>query len=184
MMRDQIDLLPEDRARALRQAYFVRLAVVGVFLLSGVAIVHGVLLLPSYLYLNHQVRERTIELERLSQGLAGSEEQEVSARVKSLSESAAHLARLSTTPKASAAIAAVIEVPRSGIRLTGFSYAPAETGAKMTVTGIASTREALRAFEQALRTQPYVESADLPISAYAKESEIPFVITLTGSLLP
>jgi hypothetical protein len=31
---------------------------------------------------------------------------------------------------------------------------------------------------------PYVAKADLPISSFAKETDIPFSITLTGSLTP
>lgn len=179
------NLLPEERVRALRQLYFLRLAVVGVLLLSVVAIAHGVFLLPSYLYLRDTVEERKAELAQLSTTLAGTQEQEVSARVATLARDATRLAELGTTPKASAAVAAVIGLPREGIRLIGFSFAdePGD-GAKMTVSGVAASREDLRAYEQALSNAPYVAAADLPISAYAKERDIEFTITLTGSLTP
>lgn len=178
------NLLPKDRCRALRQLYFMRLAVVSLIVLSGVAIVHGVLLLPSYLYLRNQVEGREASLARLTTALAGTEEQGISMRVASLAADSAHLARLSTVPKASAAVSAILTLPRSGIRLTGFSFAPETEGATMTVSGVASTREALRRFEQLLAAEPYVKTADLPISAYAKESDIAFTITLTGPLMP
>lgn len=178
------NLLPEERARALRQLYFLRLAVVSLIVLAGVAVVHGVLLLPSYLYLRNQVEEREATLTRLTTTLAGSEEKEIGMRVAALTADSAHLARLSSVPKASAAVSAIIALPRPGIRLTGFSFAPETEGATMTVSGIATTREALRRFEQSLADEPYVAKADLPISAYAKESNITFTITLSGSLMP
>lgn len=179
------NLLPQERAHALRQLYFLRLTVVALLVLSGVAVVHGVLLLPSYLYLQSQVAERESSLERLTTTLAGSEEQEIGMRVAALAADSAHLARLSSVPKASAAVSAIIKLPRSGIRLTGFSFAPKdEADATMTVSGIASTRENLRRFEQLLAAEAYVTKADLPISAYAKESDIAFTITLTGPLMP
>jgi len=181
MALELTNLLPEDRVRSLRQVYFMRLAVVGVLLLAGVTVVHGVLLLPSYLYLRNQVGERTAALAALTTTLAGSEEKEISVRVAALAEDSAHLARLSSVPKASAAVRAVTALPRPGIRLTGFSFAPKEEGeAVMSLSGIATTREALRTFEQSLADEPYITSADLPISAYAKERDIPFTISLTG----
>lgn len=175
------NLLPEERIRSLRRVYFIRLAVVAILLLSGVILVHAVLLLPSYLYLRNQVGERNASLTALTTTLAGSEEKEISARVAALSEDSAYLARLSSVPKASAAIRAITALPRSGIRLTGFSFAP-KVGAEttMSVSGVATTREALRTFEQSLADQPFITSADLPISAYAKERDIPFTISLTG----
>lgn len=175
------NLLPEERIRSLRYVYFTRLAVVAVVLLSGVILVHGVLLLPSYLYVRNQVEERTASLAVLTTTLAGSEEKEISTRVAALGEDSAHLARLSSVPKASAAVRAITALPRSGIRLTGFSFTP-KTGAEtiMSVSGVATTREALRTFEQSLANQPFITSADLPISAYAKESNISFTISLTG----
>ena len=175
------NLLPEERIRSLRRIYFLRLAVVAVLLLSGVTVVHGVLLLPSYMYLRNQVGERAASLATLTTTLAGSEEKEISTRVAALSQDSAHLARLSSVPKASAAVRAIAALPRSGIRLTGFSFAPKESGvAAMSVSGVATTREALRIFEQSLADQPFVTSADLPISAYAKERDISFTISLTG----
>lgn len=179
------NLLPEERTRALRQLYFLRLTVVSLIVLAGVAVVHGVLLLPSYLYLRNQVAEREGTLTRLTTTLAGSEEQEIGVRVAALASDSAYLARLSSVPKASAAVSALTALPRSGIRLTGFSFAPAtDGGATMNVSGIATTREALRRFEQVLAKEPYVTKADLPISAYAKETDIAFTITLTGPLMP
>lgn len=184
MTRDLTNLLPADRARSLRAVYFVRLAVIAVLLLAGVAVVHGVLLLPSYLFVQHEVDERRTELALLSERLAGTEEKEVSARVEALGTDAAYLASLAATPKASAAIRAVINLPREGVRLMGFSFMTNTEGASMTVSGVASTRESLRRFEQTLAAEPYIEAADLPISAYAKERDIPFMITLTGTLTP
>ena len=55
---------------------------------------------------------------------------------------------------------------------------------KMVLTGIASTRETLRTYVTTLSRLPYVSNAEVPISVYAKESLIPFTLTLTGSLTP
>lgn len=184
MMPNLTNLLPADRLRSLRQIYFLRLAVVSLVMCAGVIVVHGVLLMPSYLYLDSQVKERTSGLAAIEAQLERSEEKEVSARIASLTVDATYLARLAGLPKASAAVSAVTELPRPGIQLTGFSFAPAEGGAMMTVSGVATTREALRAYERTLSDQAYITSATLPISAYAKDSDIAFTVTLTGPFLP
>lgn len=184
MSSDHTNLLPEDRARALKHLYFFRLATVAVLIFAAVAIVHGVLLLPSYLLVRAQVDERTQELSVLTQTLASTEEKEISARVTALASTSAYLARHGKSPKVSTAVAALIQVPREGVRLRGFSYAPNAQGAQMTVSGVAATRESLRRYEQALSSLSYIKTVELPISAYAKESNIDFVITLTGTFTP
>ena len=186
MLPELTNLLPPERARGLRQLYFFRLATVAMLVLSGTAIIHGVLLLPSFLYAKQQVKEKETILASLTATLAGSEERQVSARVNKLTQDATYLARLKERPAASTAVAAFLEVPRTGVRMTGFTFTGPEEGkeARMTVSGIAASRESLRRFEQALSAEPYVTSTDLPISAYAKESDIDFTITLSGTLLP
>lgn len=184
MKHELTNLLPESRARSLRQVYFLRLATVAVLVLSGVAIVHGVLLLPSYLFVRAQVAEREMRLEALTTTLAGAAEQEVSARVAAIAADSAYLAKRAAAPKAATALKAVLAVPRDGVRLRGFSFAPGEGGAQMLVSGVAGSREALRRYEQALGDEPYVEAVELPISAYAKESNIDFTITLKGPFTP
>ena len=180
------NLLPFDRRRAIRREYFVRLATVFTCGLIAVVIGSGALLVPSYLYLNQEIHLREARLADLDSRLASSQGQQANLRLNTLSENSTYLSRLATTSSATPALRAVIELPHSGITLSGFSYTPVQRGTdgRMILTGTASTRETLRAYVQALGQLPFVSNADLPISAYAKESAIPFTITLTGSLQP
>lgn len=186
MVPNLTNLIPPERIRAFGRLYFMRLATVGVLVLVGVVVIHAVLLVPSFLYARQQVSERTIELATLTATLAKTEEREVSARVTALSEDATYLARLKDAPTASALIRAILLVPRPGIIVTGFTFTPAAKGAmaRMALSGVADTRDALRRYDQALSAEPYVDQTDLPISAYAKEREIAFTITLVGTLTP
>lgn len=185
MLPDRTNLLPSDRARALRTAYFLRLATVACIVLTGVILIHGALLVPSYLYAWQQEKERAALLGILETSLSGSEEREVEARIDTLAADAAYLARLGEFPKASATVAAVIALERPGIRLTGFSFARDAAGAaSLGVSGIATSRESLRHFEEVVAAQPFVTSAVLPISAYARERDIDFTIVLSGPLVP
>lgn len=180
------NLLPLERIQGLRREYYVRLATVALSTLAAVVIGSGALLVPSYLYLHQEIQSRETQAKDLDARLANTEAKEASKRLITLSSNATYLARLASTTSATAALRGVLAVPRSGITLSALSYTPPIKGndGKMLLSGVASTRETLRAYNQSLATLPYVTNAELPISAYAKESNIPFSITLTGTLMP
>ena len=191
MFDELTNLLPVSNRNAFRREYFMRLATVGVFLLAFIVIAQGVFLLPSYLYEHEVVGERTSELKRLSTNLATTQEQQVQIQIKALQAESTYLLNLQNTPTASTALRAVLAVPHSGISLTGFTFSNVDpsnvtpTATKtMQISGIASTREDLSNYDSALSALPFVTNANLPISDYAKDTAIPFTITLTGSLAP
>lgn len=182
MMHSRTNLLPPDRARSLRRLYFLRLSVASVLVLASVAVMHGIFLLPTYLHVQGTVLERSAALAALAH--ASSEGEGVSARVAALTDESVHLARLRESPKASATIKGVAAMPRPGISLYGFSFSAGTEGPVMTVAGNAQTREALRMYVDSLASAPYIDSAELPISAYAKERDIEFTVSLSGPFLP
>ncbi len=187
MPHNLINLLPEDRIKAFRREYFIRLGAVALFLLTLITIIHGVLLFPSYLSLSQKRDIKAAELVKLNTDLEGSKQTQVNTRLDALKGDALYLARLGAVPSASAAVRAALQVPRTGIRLTSLTFTPPVASAangKMTVSGIAATREALRAYDLVLSELPFVSNADLPINAYAGEADIGFTITLTGTLTP
>jgi hypothetical protein len=181
------NLLPRSSVRGLRRQYFVRLATVALGLGVVGLFVHSVLLFPSYLYTRSETKRLQAELDQLAASASSLEEKEINARIKSVQDDIAYLGRLDTQPAASAAVRALISVPRAGVTLSGFTYTaptPASKEAQMTVTGTAATRDSLRLYVDSLKRLSFISKADLPISAYAKESQIPFTITLTGTFLP
>ena len=187
MFHELINLLQRERFNALRRNYFLKLATVAVLGLSVVVVAHGVLLLPSYIFVLEQTASREAHLVYLEAKFATEEEQEADARLSVLRIDTEYLVRLSSYATASAAIGALLTLPRPGIQLSEITYnAPTTKNGegKMTVSGTAATRDALRRYDIALSNAPYVTSANLPISAYAKESDIHFIITLSGSLQP
>lgn len=186
MYRELTNLLPSDRSRALRHEYFLRLATVTLLTLSFVVVAAGVMLVPSYLSFTQEARVKQTELAQLAGTLEAAEEKEVGARLAQLEADVTHLNRLSSQPTASGALRAVLTVSREGISLDSFAYTPNTTAGEnsLVLSGTATTRDALRRYNLALSALPFVSKSDLPISAYAKETELPFTITLTGTLRP
>lgn len=186
MTADLTNLLPEYRKRALARDYLVRIGVVALWLAAVLVVVHGVLLVPSYLYASQQARTHEAQLASLAVASDGTTEDALTARITALDTKAKELASLAERPTASGAIRAVLAVPRTGVRVNGFTFAPAAAadGNRMTLNGTASTRDALRSYLESLDALPFVAKAELPISAYADVTDISFTITLTGSFLP
>ena len=186
MAHNLTNLLPFERARAFRQAYFLRFAALTALVLAILIAAHAALLAPTYLFVSERAALAKEELAAISASLASSEEAEMNARLTRLSEDVARLSEYTSAPAASSVLRSVLALPRSGISLSGLSFTPGQGGAdgRMVLTGTASTREALRQYHKSLTALPGVKNADLPLSAYAKETDISFVVTLTGSLTP
>jgi hypothetical protein len=183
------NLLPLENRKAFRREYFIRLGTVAVLVLVVVVVAQAIFLLPSYLYEREIVNSRTLELQRLSANLATTQEQEAQTKLAALQAESTYLLSVNDHPTASIVLRSVLDVPRPGITISGFIFgqpADSSSGNKKTLqlTGVAATRESLRSYDTALGALPFVSSADLPISDYAKDSQIPFTITLTGTLAP
>lgn len=182
-----INLLPPDRSRAFRRNYFIRLTTVGFMLLTALVVIHGILLVPSYLYATAQVRAEEAQLTS-TQRAASADAASAEAELAALKNNATYLARLGTTPSAAAAVRTVLSIPHPGITMVSITYTPPATGnaasAKIVLSGTAATREGLRAYDLALTGAPFITSVDLPISSYAEETDIAFSMTVTGTLAP
>jgi hypothetical protein len=164
----------------------MRLGTVSLLMLAFVCVAASMMLVPSYFAFSAELQDRKAELARVSTSLATSAEGEVGARLATLRDDVTHLSRLGTTPTGTAVVRAVLDVPRPGVRLTSFAYTPSAKPAenRLMLNGEAESRDALRKYNLALSQLPFVTRSELPISTYAKETDLPFTITLTGPLMP
>ncbi len=105
-------------------------------------------------------------------------------RLTNLKNNSGRLLTLASSPSATTVIRTLLAIPHSGITLTSFTFRAGTPEGRVTITGSATTRDALRQYHLALSSLSFAKSAELPLSAYAKESNIPFTITLMGSLVP
>lgn len=181
-----MNLLPDSRKQTLARLYLMRLVVVCALLVSGVLCIHMLLAVPALAYTYQLVADRTIEAVVLGEKLSGTEVREVSGRIKTLNDTAVALSHSMSDGTATQAIGHITAVPHGGVRITGISFSKGatDTSSRMVLTGTAVSRESLRSYVSSLNSVPSVSSVDLPISAYAKESDIDFSITLTGRLSP
>lgn len=181
MRNDLTNLLPSERRGALTREYFLRLGVVGLVMASLLVVAAMILLLPTYLFLTDNARTKEAHLAAVTSALASTDQAALIARLSALSGNAAILSALAKAPSASGYLRSVLALSRPGITLSDFAYAPAGgmSAGTLAVSGTAATRDALRSYQLALESAPFVRSADLPVSAYARDSNISFTITIT-----
>lgn len=181
MHNERTNLLPQERQRALSRDYILKISVVTAVLTTALVFSAGVLLIPMYVFLNGSVNAKKVTLANIESTFSSTDEVALRNRLTALSESAATLAAHSNVPSASAMIRNILSVSRPGITLSGLSFAPSagNNSGTVTVSGLSSTRDSLRNYQLALQGAPFTRSATLPVSAYAKDSDIAFVITIT-----
>ncbi len=175
------NLLPSERRVRVAREYRYRLGVIIASLITLLSFAAAVLLLPTYVFLTGSVAAKSVRLASIRTSLSSSDQASLSARLSVLSSDTAALTALSSASSASGVIRAILAVSRPGITLSGFTYAPAsdDKAGTIALSGMAATRDALRSYQLALQEAPLVRSADLPVSAYAKDTNILFTVTTT-----
>lgn len=178
------NLLPLERQHALLRDYFLRLGVVAVVVITILIVVAGLLLLPTYVFLTQSAATKQAHLANVESILSSSNEVELSAHLAALSRDVNVLSALGDISSASELLRTALAVPRLGVSLTSFSYTPTKgkTPGVLEISGIAATRDALRSYQLALQNNPFSSSASLPVSAYAKDVNIPFTIVVALAL--
>lgn len=184
MHSELTNLLPPEHQRAFRRNYFIRLSVVVVALGVALAVAAAILLLPTYVFLSESVNTENAHLAAIESTTSSSDEVSLSAQLTMLSSNAATLSALASTHSVSSIIRNVLAVSRPGIILSGFSYTPGagKNSGMLAISGTAATRDVLRSYQLTLQGSSFARSADLPVSTYAKDTDIAFTITMTLSL--
>ena len=181
MNNERTNLLPEDRQRTLRHGYFLRLGVVALIFLILLTCAAAVLLIPTYVFLAENAHAKEVHLAGIESAASSTDSSALSKQLATLSDDSNILGMLTETPSVSAIIRSVLAISRPGITLSGFSYAPmgSKNANVLTISGMAATRDALRSYQLELQNAPFAASADLPVSVYAKDTDISFTITVT-----
>lgn len=175
------NLLPPERQRALSRDYFLRLGVVATIFATILVVIAGLLFLPTYVFLTQSAATKQAHLAKVESILSSSNEVELSTRLAALSRDVSALTALGSAPSASKVLRSALAVSRLGVTLSGFVYTPMKEKAPgiLEISGIAATRDALRSYQLALQNTPFTSSATVPVSAYARDTDIPFTMTVT-----
>lgn len=181
MYNELTNLIPLDRQRAISREYYLRLGVVVVSLLTAITLVAAILLAPTYIFLAASSKAKQTRLANIESTISSADEVTLGVRLTTLSNNIATLTTFESMPSVSTIIRTILGVSRPGITLSSFAYTSAvpKFPRKLIISGTSATRDALRNYQIALQNVPLVLSVDLPISAYAKDINIMFTISVT-----
>ena len=157
------------------------MCVVAIMLVIVLTLISAILLFPTYVFLAKSYAIKENRLVGIESAISSADGTAFSARLSALSGDAEVLAKLGDTRSASEVIRTMLSVPHSGVALSGLTYAPAmgKNSGTLSVSGTATSRDSLRNYQLALQSAPFSASAILPVSAYAKDSDIAFTIIVT-----
>lgn len=174
------NLLPLTAKQNVRYEYWTRVVTVWVLLIAAALFIVGTLRIPSYVFIQ-------AELDVLEESAAEhNQEQQAFLEAKEGLEQADKTAALFLSgydmPVFSSVYEKIITLAGPGISVTGVTLGRTEEGfelAEISVTGVAQTRAGLAAFREAVVADEQFVDMNLPISNFAKDSDIAFSVTIT-----
>lgn len=180
MHNQTINLLPWDRQRAVRRDYGIRMLVVGIICTNALILSAAALLVPTYVLLAETIRTKQVKLASVESVSVATTESSISMRIDTLLAQMKALVALSKESAISDIFRNVLDVPHPDVSLSGFSFSEKNTKGdrSVSISGIAKTRDALRNYQRSLSESSFIRSANLPVSAYAKDSNIDFIINV------
>lgn len=173
-------LLPEQNKKSLFKEYRIRLFAVIFLFLTAFCLISTALLFPSYISLYFE------------RGVLEDESARITAEIKEKNEKGIveTLARINHTlvavkPSESNVLTVtklILDKLPQGISIDRFVYTRGDgADSSLSIQGIAGTRSELITFSRDLEKQPVFTKVDLPISNLAKQSEVPFTLTVLGT---
>ncbi len=175
-----INLIPPDARKAVVKEYWLRVAIVWLFLLSIALAIVVVFRFPSYVLL--QTQEIAFEEQYESAQQKQVEFEASEALIKKANLEAQHLNSFATSTPFSVYIDALDALAVNGIVIEQFSFKKeGNTLKEILITGIATDRKSLTTFKDVITSDVAFDNAALPIANLAQDLDIRFSITVTPS---
>ncbi len=181
-MSNLLPLKEIERIKFLYQKRFLVIVFRSVVVLSVVA---SVFLFPSYLFSKNEESDLISKKNLLESRETSEMKQSLIATIYDTND------RLNVfnndyliSPIVSSFINPILKSRIDSIHVTNLSYSTGVNTktAKVQITGLANSREAILSFGDNLKKQPEIVSVDIPISNFIKENNMPFFVNLIVSI--
>lgn len=174
MMNLNLNFLPKESRKRL--VAISRLAWCANILRCGAIfmILFNTFLFLTYFVLSEQNSMMAKRSDELTQNYSyyGDKVNDINKKVNAISQAGRNFALL--TPR----FWTLIEILPPDIQLKNINLSTSQTGS-LTINGLAKTRESLIAFEQVLKTIPWITKTNLPTAQLLEKKDINFAIELT-----
>jgi hypothetical protein len=176
-----INLIPKEEKKRMTRDFYCRLLILFLLALDFCLLIFFIGLLPSYFLssVKNTLTETKLENQKKEQlPLLG---EQSSAAIKDINSELdlVEKSEQNKFPISVKVINAIILDKRPDIKITQILYADDPvSGKKISILGIAPSREVLLLFEETLENNPVFQKVDLPISNFVKGSNIQFYLDL------
>ncbi len=176
-----INLIPTEEKKEIVKDFYLRFSVIFFIVLNFLILLFLIAILPSYLISYEKKNSINNKFEMQKNEIIPEIDQKAQASIKDLD---AKLALLDKTKNSQyvfskKVIDEIISKKVSGIKITSFSYENNSLeGKKVNITGIAGNREQLLLFRKLLESDTSFKEVNLPISNFAKGSNLDFNLSL------
>ncbi|MDQ3245070.1 MAG: PilN domain-containing protein [bacterium] len=175
-----INLLPKEEKELLVKDFYMRFAVIFFGFLSLAILIASVLLFPSYLFSQTNKDAVLQKLETQKNSPVPESEEGNSLIIQELNKK---ISTIETINKDKFVVSEnivkkIILDKMSDIKIISMVYSKDSLGKKVTINGIASSRERLLLFRRKLEGDIFFKQVDLPISNFIKGSNIQFSLNL------
>ena len=176
-----LNLLPQPEKAALTQEYRLRLAIVILLMSFTTFVVSSILLVPSVLLSSQKEKSAEDRFALLTKSVEKggvSELEEILREGKIVLKLVSH-----KDPKVSLSesLMRIVSAKPQQISLNNFSFVRDGTEkVKVDISGVAENRAALLSFEKTLEQTGLFEKVTVPVSNFARDSDIEFTIQTVG----
>lgn len=173
-----INLIPPEGHVIMKREYFLRVGATLLLLFSGVAVLLAVAQIPMYVLIDAQLK--SLDLEASQENKNEQALKDAESEVRSIKEVLTQMKSTSTPSTVSIVIDEIEARTPPSVLLKSFSI-DASQGVieKAQIQGTAPTREMLVQMKGLLETSDMFEKAEVPISDLARETDLPFAVTVT-----
>lgn len=173
-----LNLLPKDQKNKIAREYRVRFWVVALALALAGEVISLVLLFPSYLTVQTQIKILDSESASIKAQNLSAETSKLSEDVRQANNYLNIFAATSSPVGVVSAFQNIVDVRDKTVRIGSFFYKAVNGRQQVVISGNANSRQSLLDFAKKLKNQPGVVSADLPVSDFAKAQNIDFSINI------
>ena len=172
--------MPEQYGKAVKQEYRFRLVVVWFWALSFVGIISFILVFPVYTTVKVHYDE-AVQKEAAEHSVQNSQSADVANIISKANTYMSALSLLSPL-QADEIIGLVVSSKPSGVTITSISITKSNNGANISLSGVASTRNTLLAFDKNLEGVGQFSNVSLPVSFLAEDTLINYSIQLISHI--
>ncbi len=170
-----INLLPPEGHQAVKQEYLFRTGASILLLFSSVGILLTIAFIPTYVLVGAQIKTFDGIDKNGSENTASST---TGLEIRETENLLKQLGKTSEMSTAGSIIADIEVIAPSTITFKTFRIETVKSTTTIQVQGIAETRGSLADFKNALEASDSFDKAEVPISDLAKETDLPFMITI------